>query len=328
MEEKRVGVIGCGVISDVHIPLIKKNHKLVAVCDLKLDVAKKIGEENGCNYYRNFVDMLENESLDSIHILTPHNIRYEIAELACKKGIHFIIEKPLAHTYEEAQKLIELLQIYPNVEATVVYQNRRNRSYIKLKEELGKGETGKVKGLEATVFWRRDLNYYEAAPWRGKKLEGGGGLLINQAIHTIDYLQDIGGEIENISGQVFKLKNLTLDVEDTASIKLDFKNGVQGFFSGTLCNFNNTSVTLKVYCENGTYTIRDGKLLLSKDNEEIVLQRDEKGEIKDYYGASHEKEIDCFYNSLGKNKKLYLPLEESLKSLKIITDIYKESDLR
>ncbi len=327
-EKKRVGVVGCGVISEVHIPLIKRRDNLVAVCDIKSELAKKIGEENSCNYYESFNQMLEKEELDVIHILTPHNIRYEVAELACKKGVHFIIEKPLAHTYEEANKLINLLKLYPDVEATVVYQNRRNKSYVKLKDELENLKCGKILGLEATVFWRRDLNYYKNAPWRGKKIESGGGLLINQAIHTIDYLQDIGGEIKNISGEIFKLKNMELDIEDTAAIKLEFENGIEAFFSGTLSNFSNTSISLKVYCQDGTYTIRDGKLFLNKDGEEKVLERDEKGEIKDYYGASHEMEIKSFYDSLGKSEKLYLPLNESLKSLKIITDIYKRGDLK
>ncbi len=327
-EKKRVGVVGCGVISEVHIPLIKRRDNLVAVCDIKSELAKKIGEENSCNYYESFDQMLEKEELDVIHILTPHNIRYEIAELACKKGVHFIIEKPLAHTYEEGIRLIDLLKIYPEIEATVVYQNRRNKSYIKLKNELKNFKCGKILGLEATVFWRRDLSYYESAPWRGKKNESGGGLLINQAIHTIDYIQDIGGEIKNISGGVLRLKNIDLDIEDTASIKLEFKNGIEAFFSGTLCNFSNTSISLKVYCQNGTYTIRDGQLFLNINGEEKILEKDEKGEIKDYYGASHEIEIKSFYDSLGNNEKLYLPLNESLKSLKIITDIYERGDLK
>ncbi|MGL5950225.1 MAG: Gfo/Idh/MocA family protein [Cetobacterium sp.] len=327
MEKKRVGIIGCGVISGVHIPLIKKTNNLISVCDIDFEIAKKTGSENGCTYYRDYTEMLENEKLDTIHILTPHNIRYEIAELACEKGLHFIIEKPLAHTYEEAQKLIGLLERYPEIEATVVYQNRKNKSYVRLKDELKNCKSGEILGLEATVFWKRDLNYYESAPWRGKRKESGGGLLINQAIHTIDYIQDIGGEIKNISGQVFKLKNTNLDIEDTASIKFEFENGIEAFFSGTLCNFNNSSVTLKVYCQDGTYTIRNGELFLNKNDKEIILEKDEKGEIKDYYGFSHEREINDFYKSLGKRDKLYMPLEESLKSLEIITNVYKKGGL-
>lgn len=324
MKKLNVGIVGCGVISSVHIPLILKRHNLVAVCDIDEKKAENIAIENNCSYYKNYSEMLEKEELDVVHILTPHNIRYDVITEAVKNNIHIIIEKPLAFTYEEAQKIINLLDNNPNIEATVIYQNRRNESYLKLKNELSKNKIGKIIGIEATVFWKRNLEYYKEGSWRGKILESGGGLLINQAIHTLDWMQDIGGDIYNISGIISKLKNKNIEVEDTASINIEFSNGVIGFFSGTLCNAINSSVSLNIICEKGSYTIKNGNLYFCDKDKEIIICSDTKGEIKDYYGASHEKEIYSFYNSLGSEEKTYFSIKESMKSLKIVTDVYNK----
>lgn len=188
MEPLKVGVIGCGVISSVHLPIVSELENLVAVCDIDEVKGKKIADIYNCKYYKNYEKMLKKENLDVIHILTPHNIRYEIVEKAIEFKTNIIIEKPLAHTYEEAEKIVNLINNQNKIKATVVYQNRKNDSYIQLKKELKEEKFGKVLGMESTVFWKRDMNYYKDSPWRGKKSESGGGLLINQAIHTIDWM--------------------------------------------------------------------------------------------------------------------------------------------
>lgn len=182
--------------------------------------------------------------------------------------------------------------------------------------------------MESTVFWKRDIDYYKDSPWRGKKSESGGGLLINQAIHTIDWMQDIGGDISTLSGKVFTLKNKELDIEDTCSFSILFSNGVKGFFSGTLTNFKNSNVMLNIYCERGMYSLRDKSLYKKEytNNIEKKIITDEVGAVKDYYGTSHKKIVENFYSSIKNNTSNYLPLEEGLKSLKIITDLYKEDN--
>ena len=328
MELLRVGIIGCGVISSVHLPIVSELENLVAVCDIDEVKGKKIADIYNCRYYKNYEEMLKKENLDVIHILTPHNIRYEIVEKAIEFKTNVIIEKPLAHTYEEAEKIVNLINNQNKIKATVVYQNRKNDSYIQLKKELKEEKFGKVLGMEATVFWKRDIDYYKDSPWRGKKSESGGGLLINQAIHTIDWMQDIGGDISTLSGKVFKLKNKELDIEDTCSFSILFSNGVEGFFSGTLTNFKNSSIMLNIYCGRGMYSLRDKSLYKKEytNNIEKKIITDEVGAVKDYYGTSHKKIVENFYSSIKNSTSNYLPLEEGLKSLKIITDLYKEDN--
>ncbi|MGL5279486.1 MAG: Gfo/Idh/MocA family protein, partial [Cetobacterium sp.] len=84
MKKLNVGIVGCGVISSVHIPLILKKHNLVAVCDIDQKKAKNIAIENECSYYKDYSEMLKKEELDVVHILTPHNIRYDVINEAVK----------------------------------------------------------------------------------------------------------------------------------------------------------------------------------------------------------------------------------------------------
>lgn len=326
MKKLKIGIIGCGVISSVHLPIINETEILVSICDINEEKGKTLAKKYNCKFYKDYEEMFNNENLDVIHILTPHHIRYSIVKKAIDKNINIIIEKPLAHTYEEAKKIVNLIENQNKVKATVIFQNRKNNSYISLKNELNNKSLGKILGIESTLFWNRENEYYSSSPWRGNKKESGGGLLINQAIHTIDWIQDIGGDISSISGKIFNLNtNNNINVEDSCSFNIVFKNNIKAFFSGTLTNFKNTDVSLKIYCEKGVYSLREKSLFKKSycDNVENKIITDEKGFIKDYYGNSHKKIIEEFYKDIKENKNNHLNIKEGLKSLKIINEIYK-----
>ncbi|MGL5122780.1 MAG: Gfo/Idh/MocA family protein [Fusobacteriaceae bacterium] len=325
MKRLNVGIVGLGVVSKVHIPICKDTNNLVAICDIDTKKTEKF-EDNNIKKYSNFMDMLNNEKLDVVHILTPHNLRYEIIKACCEKSINILIEKPTAHTYEEGIKIKELIKNYPNLKIGVVFQNRRNNSYELLLEKLNKKEMGKIIGIEGTCLWCRDEAYYEAAPWRGKLKQSGGGLLINQAIHVLDWMQNIGGKIKKIEGKTFNLKHKNIEVEDSSSIRIEFENSVFGFFTGTVAGIDNSNVTLKVKCENGAYLIRDNKLFQIIKNDEKFIVSDEKGTAKHYYGASHKKEILCFYDCIINNTFDFVNVEDSLKSLYLISEVYKKNE--
>ena len=107
---------------------------------------------------------------------------------------------------------------------------RRN----KLKELVDSGELGKLKATKALVTWCRDKSYYESGEWRGKWATEGGGVLINQSIHTLDILCYLGGEVEKVDANMFNysLKD-TIEVEDTCIARLYYKNGNIGIFFAT-----------------------------------------------------------------------------------------------
>lgn len=153
----------------------------------------------------------------------------------------------------------------------------------------------------------------------------GGGVLINQGIHTLDILQWLGGRIIKSTGSTSRYK-LTepIEVEDTGEVFLEFENGARGIFYATNNYSFNSPVEIEAHCEKGILNIRNGRLWLYKEDSETLLSRDSKNlSNKSYYGNGHRCLIEEFYNSVKGKGENYIKLEEGLKALKIIDDIYK-----
>ena len=140
-----------------------------------------------------------------------------------------------------------------------------------LKEIVESGKYGKLIGLKGLVTWFRPKDYYDVKPWRGVMEYAGGGVLINQSIHTLDLMHLLGGEISEIKGTIDNLLDYGIEVEDTAVAHIKFKNGARGLFFATNSNFGNSSVELQVQLEKGKFTIKDS--ILTKVNEEGQKER-------------------------------------------------------
>src|SRR4051812_44057288 len=195
-------VIGCGTISIVHLEAITSldGVDLVAVCDTDADRAAAAGRKYGVSWFPSHTELLETVRPEVVHICTPHNEHVPVAVDALDAGVGVLLEKPVAHTVAEAERLLAANRQHPDVKVGVCLQNRYNASVQAAKALLGTGELGKVLGASATLLWHRDPAYYEARPWRGRKCDSGGGVLINQAIHTLDLLQWLLGDVVEVRG--------------------------------------------------------------------------------------------------------------------------------
>ncbi|MGJ9383549.1 Gfo/Idh/MocA family protein [Salipaludibacillus sp. CF4.18] len=324
-----VAVIGLGDISKIHIPAIEANPNvhLVAVCDI--DVTLKNSVE-GVTFYTDYLDMLEKEKLDCIHICLPHYLHYIATKTCVEKGIDVFLEKPLARNAEEGMALVKLEEKYKDVKICVSLQNRLNETVEKIQEIINSGEYGKVTGLKGLVTWFRPKSYYDVKPWRGIMKYAGGGVMINQAIHTLDFMQLIGGEIHKIRGSIDNLVDYGYEVEDTATANIKFKNGATGLFFATVTNATNSSVELQVLLERGKLTIKDSILTKAHcDGEkEKVIEDAKLPGSKFYYGASHSKLIDQFYDCIINDTDDYIHVKEAQVSMEMISTIRKSSELK
>ena len=145
---------------------------------------------------------------------------------------------------------------------TINFQNRFNPTSIKAKEIIDSGEMGKIRGVKGLVTWFRDADYYVESGWRGSFQTEGGGVLINQSIHTLDLMRWLVGEVEFIEGHVSTraLKDV-IEVEDTAEATLYFKNGARGIFYATNCYTDNSPVEIEIHFDKGTLRIYDDELI-------------------------------------------------------------------
>ena len=325
----KVGVIGLGDISLIHVPAIQDNSKveLVAVCDI--DPAHK-DDIPGVNFYTDYEEMLKKEKLDCVHLCLPHHLHYAVAKACVEHGGHVLLEKPLARSAEEGMFITELEEKYPDVKICISFQNRLNETFEKLLEIVQSGEYGKVTGIKGLVTWYRAKEYYDVKPWRGTMRLAGGGVMINQAIHTLDQMQLVGGEIETIRGSIDNLVDYGYDVEDTATAHIQFANGAKGLFFATVTNATNSSVEFQVVLEKGKLTIKDSILTMTneEDKKQEVIEDTKLPGSKFYYGASHAKLINQFYDCIINDTDDYIHARDAQKSMEMISAIRRSSEIK
>ncbi|MGL5693789.1 MAG: Gfo/Idh/MocA family protein [Peptostreptococcaceae bacterium] len=322
----RVGVIGLGDVSIVHTNAIKLSDKadLVAVCDT--DETKKDLVEN-TNFYTDYNEMIEKENLDCVHICLPHYLHYPVTKEITSnfKKINVLLEKPLCLNVEEVEKFNELDK-ETDANICICLQNRYNHTVKTLLEIIESKQYGNVKAIKGIVAWNRPEAYYTVKPWRGKMEYAGGGVMINQAVHTIDLMQLFGGEIESIKGNISNLLDYDIEVEDTAMANINFKNGSRGTFISTISYADNSSVEIEVILDDARFVIKDSILYKNNNGTQEEVAKDKLFEgAKHYYGSSHAELISDYYDCLINNTKGYISVSDASNSIKMIESIRNSS---
>ncbi|MCI8788336.1 MAG: Gfo/Idh/MocA family oxidoreductase [Lachnospiraceae bacterium] len=324
---KKAAIIGMGVIAPVHIAAIRKNPEvtLAGVCDI--EESRRSAAPENVPFYTDYKAMIHDVQPDVVHICLPHYLHLPVSKDAAELGVHVFCEKPLALNAEEGREFVRLEDSHPGLHMGLCLQNRFNDSTEMLKRLIDSGEYGAVRGIRGTVCWHRTREYYEASPWRGTWDTAGGGCIINQAIHTLDLLYYLGGEIQSLKAVTAQLMDFGVEVEDTAAASLRYADGAQGLFLSTVANSRDESVQISVQLEKGSFLIMDSALYrILQDGSRETLCRDGAmpGE-KFYYGSSHDKAIGQFYEALEKNSQDYLHVRDGLMSIRLTDAIQKSS---
>ena len=297
----RTVVIGLGEISRVH---------LAAIAGLP-------GVELVGTATHNYKELLADVRPDVAHVCTPHDTHADITVDCLERGVAVLLEKPVAHTVEAAERVIAAAE---GRKVGVCFQNRYNASVEAAKKLITLGSSA-----SATVMWHRDAAYYAAAPWRGKNVRSGGGVLINQAIHTLDLLEWLLGDVTDIRGHVGHYGDVTgIDVEDTAHALLTHAGGGSSVLYATTTNAVDSPVTIEIVTAEATLLIRDGLTITHRDGRvEHVEERRVTGG-KSYWGASHELLIADFYRTLHDPEPFWIGPAEGARSLRLIDQLYRQ----
>lgn len=325
----RTGIIGLGTVSRTHRNALSyvTDTKLAAVCDIRPEKAQELPE--GVHFYTDYEEMLENEDLDAVHICLPHYLHYEAARACARRGISVLCEKPSTMNGEQLRQMKTLEKEY-DFRLAICLQNRLNPTFLKMKEMIESGQCGRLLGLKAVAVWSRDQAYYDQAPWRGTMSQAGGGCMINQAIHTLDQMQVLGGKVQAVRGMIGNLSEMKIEVEDTAAAHVTFENGVTGTFLGTITYVKNSSIELQAVCEKGTLTIKDYGLWYAeadRENEKTLLVKDRRlPGAKTYYGSSHVELIRDFYGNLAGKGGSWVTISEEGEVILLIEGIRRSSE--
>lgn len=324
----KVALVGCGTIAPNHLRALKSIPyvRIVALCDINSEKAEKRKSEYelDCQIYTDFDSMLESEKLDSVHIATPHYLHAPMTVKALKKGINVFLEKPMCISCEEIAEIMKA-ESESSAKVCVCFQNRFNPSTI-LAERIAK-EDGGVKSAFGSVFWYRDEKYYTNSGWRGKFATEGGGVMINQAIHTLDLLCYYLGKPESVMATVANhhLKDI-IEVEDSAEGIITFDNGKKANFY-TTTSFDGRDATILYLVTEKKRRIQLQYSAVYVDGEKVEdpsLVSDFIG--KECYGNGHMYLIENYYDALKNNKEMPVTLESAQYALRILLASYKSNN--
>lgn len=332
MEKKiRVSLVGCGNISNTHLPIISSLNcaKLSSVCDIEPQKADAAAKKYDCKAFYDFETMLSEDKPDCVHICTPHYLHTEMAEKALSKGIYVLCEKPLAIDKKSLESLWRTAK-NSNAILGVCFQNRYNDAVIKAKEIIESNALGKLLAARGNVSWFRDSSYY-SDNWHGKLSKEGGGVLVNQAVHTADLLRFlVGSNVKKVEAHVFNdsLKGVC-EVEDTAAIRYEFENGIIGILNATNAFSLNADVTLDFYFERGDKLHIEGLELYRIKNDGNVERLTEASQDnfhgKAYWGNGHAALISDFYRCIIEHRPFSIDAIEGGKATEEFLAAYESS---
>jgi len=269
----RFGIIGWGVIGHIHAEAIASlpDAQLVAVVATVPKPALKLAEAFHVTHYGNLQEMLAREHLDIVDICTPSGQHGEHACQVMRAGVNVIVEKPMEISRAAIAEMLRVQQV-TGVKMAVISQHRFDPDTIKVHDLVEAQAFGRLVLGNALVPWWRSQAYYNSGAWRGTWKLDGGGVLMNQSIHSIDLLQWLMGPVKSIFAYTDTLVH-RMETEDVAVAVLRFANGALGTIAATTGAYPGTGTRIEVYGDKGSAVIEDDRLSylhLAQENREEV----------------------------------------------------------
>lgn len=335
----KYALIGCGRIATNHIKAaVNSGLDIVAICDLLPEAMENLLLKHGLekdktiaryNDYKNMIT--EKPDIDIIAIATDSGVHAEIAFFCINKGFNVIIEKPMAMSIDDADKIVRLSE-EKGVVVSVCHQNRFNVAIQEMRKALEEGRFGKLSHGSINVRWNRGKQYYSQASWRGKWASDG-GCLFNQCIHGIDLMRwMMGDEVEEVYGTIRQQFHNYLECEDIGMAIVKFKNGAVGTIEGTVNVFpKNLEETLYLFGEKGTVKIGG----TSTNNIDVWNFADETDndsknkelheETSNVYGNGHTSLYADVVNAITNHRKPYIDAVAGRNAVEMVLAIYQSS---
>jgi UDP-N-acetyl-2-amino-2-deoxyglucuronate dehydrogenase len=236
MKRVRTALVGCGKVGQIHARALSSlaESEFVAACDVDLQRAVQVGAAFGVKPYTDLEAMLDEARVEAVCIATPHPLHAEPTVRAAEAGVHALVEKPLAASLEECDRMLEAAR-RAGTTLSVISQRRWYEPVLRMRSAIDAGKIGRpVLGTFVMYSWR-DPSYYQSDPWRGRWDTEGGGVLINQSPHMIDLLEWLmDDQVAEVSGYWANLNHPSVEVEDTAVAVLRFEHGGLGSIVSSL----------------------------------------------------------------------------------------------
>ncbi|MBP3683829.1 MAG: Gfo/Idh/MocA family oxidoreductase [Oscillospiraceae bacterium] len=332
----KYALIGCGRIAINHIKAAVNNKlEIAAVCDVLPEAMESLLAKHGLETdtsiarYTDYIKMLDEVKPQLVSIATESGIHAEIALACIDRGIHVIIEKPMAMSMADADEIIRRSE-EKNVKVAACHQNRFNVAVQKTRAALEAGRFGRLSHGSIHVRWNRNEGYYTQAPWRGTWAQDG-GCLMNQCIHGIDLLRwMMGDEVEEVYGTTRQQFHDYLEAEDVGMAVVKFKNGAIGTIEGTTNVYpKNLEETLYLFGQNGTVKVGGTSTNnidvwnFADETEADEANKNLKEATSNVYGNGHTSLFADMMEAIETDRKPYVDAAAGRNALEMILAIYK-----
>lgn len=331
-------IVGCGMIAKFHARAIQdmKGDRLVACYSRDEARGADFATTYGAVAYNDLVKMLANPEVDIVSICTPSGAHLEPSIAAARAGKHVLVEKPLEVTVARCDKIIAACE-KEGVRLGTIFPSRYHRSALALKKAIESGRFGSISLASAYVKWYRTQQYYDSGAWRGTWKLDGGGALMNQAIHSVDLLLWLMGNVRSLSAFTALRAHERIEVEDVANAILEFESGALGSLEATTAAYPGSLKRIDI-CGSGGYATLEEEALIKWDFlKEIKSDAKIKAEMQGNItggGASdpaaighkaHQSLFEDFRKSIKNGTPNTIDGYEGRRSVELITSIYKSA---
>ena len=264
MDIVRLGIIGVGNMGSSHLDRISKGEckglTVTAVADIKESRRKMVEEKyEGVKVFDDAIKMMDSGLCDAVLVAVPHYFHPEYSIAAMKRGLHVMCEKPAGVYTAQVEEMIAEANKHPELVFGMMFNQRTNCVYRKMKEIIASGELGNIRRTNWIITnWYRSQCYYDSGDWRATWSGEGGGVLLNQCPHNLDLWQWICGMPVKVDAKLQYGKWHNIEVEDDVTAYVEYANGATGCFittTGDCPGTNRFEVTLdsgKLVCDGNT----------------------------------------------------------------------------
>ena len=328
-----IGILGGGNISETHTRAVQEidGAKVAAVYGQSLERVRGLAQSTGAVAYETLNSFLDHKPLDIVLIGSPSGLHAAQGIEAARRGMHVLVEKPLAITTDQANELIAECAT-AGVKLGVFFQDRVAGDIVRLKELIDSGTLGKPHLASARIKWYRPPAYYGDSHWRGTWALDGGGALMNQGIHTVDLLLWLLGDVAAVWAKAITAVH-DIEVEDTLVAGLQFANGAVGTLEAATSVYPGYPRRLEITGPEGTAIIENDRLisvhLRSESPEAAGRQEPARDErvaspvISDVRG--HRRIIEDFLEAITADRPPLCDGREGRRSVELVQAIYQAS---
>jgi len=334
MKKWKFGIIGAGMIADLHAKAIQHlpNATLAGVCGSNQEKARNLAAKYSCKVFVDHEEMIASDDIEIVTIATPSGAHMNPAIASARRGKHVLCEKPMEISLDRIDRMIEA-HAQAGTSLGGIFNYRFDDAVRPLKEAIDSGRFGTITCASVYVPWWRSDDYYKSS-WRGSIRLDGGGALMNQSIHMVDLLQYLMGPVHSLQAYIATLGH-AIEVEDTATAILQFKNKALGIVYGSTASFPGQYRRIEITGTRGSAILEETRFKVwefadQTDDDNAFLNKFNQvlsaGGTSDPSAISflmHAKNIAAFIESIEGGHPFEIDGREARKAVEIVLAIYR-----